>query len=187
MVNSNEPIDDNEETPEPALEPSGREPIFNAPLSMVLLSFLLLGLHFLFTLQSDEEKIGIVIDYALFPKRFFSEIGSELGYASVFEAGIPFITHGLMHADWAHVGLNAVFALAFGTGVLKVLGFWRTLIIYFLAQLGGAALFLAMTKLLPSEAGFAIGASRSSIGFNRRGVFVDGWRANGNKAFCTFE
>ncbi|WP_018997847.1 rhomboid family intramembrane serine protease [Hirschia maritima] len=160
MVNSNAPIDGNEETP----EPSEREPIFNAPLSMVMLSLLLLGLHFLFTLQSDEEKIETIIDYALFPKRFFSEIGSELGYASVVDAGIPFITHGLMHADWAHVGLNAVFALAFGTGVLKVFGVWRTLTIYVLSQFGGAVLFLAMTQILSSEAGFAIGASGAVSG-----------------------
>ncbi|MFC7291855.1 rhomboid family intramembrane serine protease [Hirschia litorea] len=160
MGNNMPPIDDENGVP---LQPK-REPMFNAPLSMVLLSGGLVALYFLYSVQSDQVKNGILIDYALFPERFFAEAGSGYAYDGWIGKALPFIGHGLLHADWAHVLMNSVFALAFASGVVRVLGWWRTLLVYAGAQIGGALLYLYLSQLLPSQASIAVGASGAVSG-----------------------
>ncbi len=145
-------------------EQNGREPMFNAPLSMVLLCGTLLVLYFLYSIQSDQVKNGILIDYALFPERFFAAPHSGYAYDSWIETVLPFLGHGLLHADWMHVLMNAIFALAFGAGVVRVLGWWRTLLIYAGSQFGGALLYLYLSQFLSSQASIAVGASGAVSG-----------------------
>lgn len=151
MVNSTPPIEPNSPTP--------REPMFNAPLSMVILSALLIGAHFLFTLLPQQQREILLIDYSLFPERFFASAGSPYVYESWIEKAAPLVGHGFLHGDWMHVLMNAVFALAFGAGVVRTIGWWKTLCVYAAAQFGGGLLFLYIQNIFDTEGAIGIGAS----------------------------
>lgn len=160
MINSIPPIDPNETSS----SEQKREPMFNAPVSMVILSALLVVLYFLYSIQSYEVKQILLIDYALFPERFFAGANSQFAYDNALSKALPFIGHGLLHADWMHVGMNAAFALAFGSGVVKVFGWWRTLLIYAGSQIGGAALYLIISQMGDGQTSIAVGASGAVSG-----------------------
>ncbi len=160
MVNKEPPIDPNEISSDEGV----KEPVFNAPISMVLLSALLVVCYLVYSLQGEETKFAILVDYALFPDRYFAEAGSFKAYANWYDGPLTFLTHGLLHADWAHVGMNAVFALAFGTGVVRALGVWRTLIIYVASQIGGALFYLYFGQIMGGDTSIAVGASGAVSG-----------------------
>jgi len=54
-----------------------------------------------------------------------------------------FVTYALIHADWTHYGVNAVWLLPFGSAVARRFGPLRFLLFFAAAAVGGAALHLA--------------------------------------------
>jgi len=94
----------------------GREPMFNAPWPAMVLT---LGLVASFVIQSQVPERAWA-DYVLTP-------------AEVLQLGRwqTLLTPLFLHGGWAHVLMNAVAALAFGTPVARLFGL----------KLGGAAAF----------------------------------------------
>lgn len=85
-----------------------RERIFNAPWPPLLIAALLPVLFFLQIRHPDEA--GLIYRYGFLP--------SDLAAGRV--DGL--ITHMFLHGSWAHVGMNAIGALAFGAPVARWLG-----------------------------------------------------------------
>ena len=85
--------------------PARREPAFNAPWPVLVLVATLIGAHALrLALRGSSEGLALTA-------RDFASGG-----------GVHLLTHLFVHGSWAHVLLNAVSVLAFGTPVARYLG-----------------------------------------------------------------
>ncbi|UDF03884.1 rhomboid family intramembrane serine protease [Asticcacaulis sp. AND118] len=94
-----------------------KEPLFTAPWPAVVLSGLILAL---FALQSQfDTRDDLIYAFALNPALLSVDTLDTL------------VTTLFLHGSWMHAGLNAVFGLAFASGVARVFG----------TRAGGAALF----------------------------------------------
>ncbi len=86
-------------------------------------------------------------------ERFFLGDGSPQLWTAV--------SYGLLHADWAHLGLNAVWLLAFGTPVARRLGTRRFFAVLAVTTLAGA---LVQWAAHPFDLAPVIGASAAVSG-----------------------
>lgn len=129
-----------------------RERIFNAPWLSVVVAGSILALYLLQSRQPDE--LALVYRFGLVPADL-----SEGRYGGL-------LTHMLLHGNWAHAGLNAIGALAFGAAVARlldrpVLGSVGFLLFYIAC---GVAAGLTYSLLHPDSAGPLIGASGAVFG-----------------------
>jgi len=122
-----------------------REPLFNIPPVIVALLAVLALVHGVRTeLLSDEQNIEFLFTFAFIPARY--DISVVLG--GVLPGGFgaevwTFVTYSLIHADWTHFGVNAVWLLPFGSAVARRFGALRFLAFFAATAAAGAALHLA--------------------------------------------
>lgn len=85
-----------------------------------------------------------LVDYtfALIPERFHAE--SQYHFNHWWEALGPLFGHSFLHLGWWHVGGNALFLFGASRWPSLRLGTARYLIVYFVAVLAGAELYLAV-------------------------------------------
>lgn len=88
-------------------QPRRREPVLSAPWPPLLLGLLLVALY---ATQGVWGGPFVYDMYALIPARVTAGEGGGL------------LTHLFLHGSWAHVLMNAAGLLAFGAGVLNLLG-----------------------------------------------------------------
>lgn len=161
-----------------------REPAFNVPAVVVAICAVLLAIHGLRVLASNETDNAIVaqlgfiparITLALFPKSvalvdsyqaivarnpiFAQQIGFLLGDGQ--SKPWTLLTYALLHAGWAHVGFNCIWLVAFGSAVAR-----RFSTVSFLLLLCLAAVAGALAQWLADYASFqlVIGASAGVSG-----------------------
>jgi membrane associated rhomboid family serine protease len=133
-----------------------REPAFNAPWPVVSLVLALLATHVLrVTARVDPDT------FALTRADVVSGNWTSL------------ITYMFVHANWAHVGLNSVFTLAFGAPLSRKLGGgWRGAMTFFsffllcgiVAALGYAGLLAAIARPGDRDGWALVGASGAASG-----------------------
>ncbi len=120
-----------------------REPLFNIPPVVVALLAVLALLHAVRTLAlSDEQYIKFLLTFAFIPARYDTSV---LG--GVFPGGFgaelwTFVTYALIHADWTHFGVNAVWLLPFGSAVARRFGALRFLAFIVVTAAAGAVMHL---------------------------------------------
>ena len=164
-----------------------REPIFNVPAVVAVSVGLLVVLHGLRSVLSDEADVRLMLDLAFIPAQWAvawdparateimsaiaaeaadAETGTRLALARYVlgRAEPPYwsvVTYALLHGSWAHILLNGVWLAAFGTPVARRCGAVRFLALGLAAAVGGAAAhFLAdPTSVMPM-----IGASAAVSG-----------------------
>ena len=140
-----------------------REPIFNIPAVVVALLFALAGVHLVRTLLlSTEQDVELLLTFAFIPARYDSSIvlGGALpggGGAQVW----TFVSYALLHADWTHYSLNAIWLLPFGSALARRFGAARFLVFFAVTAAAGAAAHLATH---PGEEAPVIGASAAISG-----------------------
>ncbi len=161
-----------------------REPAFNVPAVVVTVCAVLLAIHGLRLLVSNETDNAIVaqlgfiparLTLALFPKSvalvdsyqaivahnpaFAQQIGFLLGDGQ--SKPWTLLTYALLHASWAHVGFNCVWLVAFGSAVARRFSTLSFLLLLCLAAVAGA-----LTQWLANYANFqlVIGASAGVSG-----------------------
>lgn len=119
-----------------------REPFLNAPAGVVwaiaLLAAIHAGLEFLDEGDRDWWKIAM----AFIPIRYVGGAPELPGGAGA--AIWTFVTHQFIHADWAHLGLNSAWLLAFGGAVATRIGVLRFTLLGIASGIAGACLFLAL-------------------------------------------
>ncbi|NIX76602.1 rhomboid family intramembrane serine protease [Microvirga terricola] len=158
-----------------SLNPSGssREPIFNLPTSIFLSVLVLVGIHALRLLLSEETDFQLLIDWAVIPARWSVEYGgvqsdevlSALQQGSSEQAISPLhalaqyilaqnegrpwtaLSYAFLHGSWAHVIINSIWLAAFGTPVARRCGAGRFLLLCAAAAIGGAILYAFMNPL----------------------------------------
>jgi len=122
-----------------------REPLFNVPSVVVALLALLALIHAVRTLLLSEDlDIEFLLSFAFIPARYDSS--AVLGGALPGGVGAEvwtFVTYALIHADWIHLGVNAVWLLPFGSAVARRFGTPRFLAFCAVTAVAGAAMHLA--------------------------------------------
>jgi membrane associated rhomboid family serine protease len=140
-----------------------REPLFNIPPVIVAVLTALALVHAVRTLVlSNEQDIEFVLTFAFIPARY--DTSAVLGGALPGGFGAElwtFVTYALIHADWTHFGVNAVWLLPFGSAVARRFGAARFLAFFALTAAAGAAMHLVTHAGEPSP---VIGASAAISG-----------------------
>ena len=141
-----------------------REPIFNVPTAVAATLAVLVLVHVVrewaLTPQQDAR---LLMWFAFIPARYAAAVTATAGAVAGLGPQIwTFLTYALIHGDWAHLGLNGVWLLAFGTPVARRFGTPRYLALFALTAAAGAAAHFAThaNAFVP-----VIGASASISGF----------------------
>jgi len=160
-----------------------REPILNVPAVVVVLLVVLGVIHALrvFLLGPQADRL-LLWTFAFVPARYDSGVLPDGILPGGFGAQLwTFVTYALIHADWTHLGFNAVWLLAFGSPVAQRFGTWRFLAFFAVTVAAGA---LAHLVAHPGALSPMIGASAAisgTMGAATRFVFqlggpLDRWR-----------
>jgi membrane associated rhomboid family serine protease len=140
------------------------EPIFNVPTVVSALLAVLLAIHAIrewaITPEFDNELLWL---FAFVPSRYDSAVLGTGAFPGGLAADVwTFITYAFLHGSWTHLGLNAVWLLAFGTPVARRFGPTRFILFFAVTAAGGALAHLAVYS---GERVPMIGASAAISGF----------------------
>jgi membrane associated rhomboid family serine protease len=162
-----------------------REPIFDLPFVVVALVAVLVGVHGLASLASEQTFDAIIGQFAFMPGRLTlafwpDRIGDLLARANfdpqaLLQARIArevvlahegarlwtLLTYAFLHGSWVHVGLNSIWIVAFGPPVARRLGAWRFLVLFAATAIAGALVHWAFNML---DFTALIGASAADSG-----------------------
>ena len=121
-----------------------REPLFNIPPVVVALLAVLALIHAVRTLAlSDEQDVEFLLTFAFIPARYDTSVVLGGVLPGGFGAELwTFVTYSLIHADWTHFGVNAVWLLPFGSAVARRFGALRFLVFVAVTAAAGAAMHL---------------------------------------------
>ncbi len=136
-----------------------RERLFNLPGVLVWLIVAMGAIHaFRLHFLTNEDDLALLATFAFVPARLTAQFdaagvaaalrnlalrgGDDIEIASFFFGdGQPqpwsVLTYGLLHADWTHFGLNAIWFAAFGAPVARRFGAWRFLALCIVTALAG--------------------------------------------------
>jgi membrane associated rhomboid family serine protease len=162
---------------------SPREPVFNMPAVVVVTIGVLVALHALRSVLSEEADVRLVLDLAFIPAQWIlawdparasellaSSAGGEDGVRAalaqyvVAQSSLPVwtaLTYALLHGSFAHILLNGVWLAAFGTPVARRCGAARFLTLAVASAVAGAAAHLVAH---PMSVAPMIGASAGVSG-----------------------
>ncbi len=136
-----------------------REPIFNIPASVMAALALLTAVHVVLQVLPEQDANWATLALAFIPARYGGMAGELPGG---HEAAVTsFATYQLVHADIAHLLVNAAWLLAFGAAVARRIGALRFFAFAGLCGAAGALLFLLLRwgELVP-----VVGASGAVSG-----------------------
>jgi len=141
-----------------------REPIFNVPTAVVATLAVLVLVHlvreWVLTQQQDAQ---LLLWFAFIPARYDGAVAADAGAVAGLGPRIwTFFTYSIIHGNWAHLGLNGIWLLAFGTPIARRFGTMRYLALFTVTAAAGAAAHLTTytNAYIP-----VIGASASISGF----------------------
>jgi membrane associated rhomboid family serine protease len=122
-----------------------REPLFNIPPVVVAVLALLAFIHAVRTLLlSDDQDIEFLLSFAFIPARYDTSVMLGGALPGGFGAEVwSFVSYSLIHADWTHFGVNAVWLLPFGSALARRFGVLRFIAFYVVTAAAGAGLHLA--------------------------------------------
>lgn len=114
--------------------------MLNAPAGVLWAIGLVVAIHAALELTSEGTRDWLKLAFAFIPARYS---GSALELpGGTAASGWSFVTHQLVHADWAHIGLNCAWLLAFGGAVAARVGMVRFAGLGLASGVAGACLFL---------------------------------------------
>ncbi len=122
-----------------------REPAFNIPPVILAVLAVLALIHAVRTyVLSGEQDMEFLLTFAFIPARYDTSIVLGGVLPGGFGAQLwTFVTYALIHADWTHYGVNAVWLLPFGSAVARRFGALRFLAFFAVTAAAGAAMHLA--------------------------------------------
>jgi membrane associated rhomboid family serine protease len=140
-------------------------------------------------LLSPRANVEFLLLFSFIPARYDATVLAQGGVPGGIAADVwTFVTYALIHGDITHLGLNAVWLLAFGTPVARRFGPWRFLIFFAVTAAAGAAVHLLTHA---GELAPMVGASAAISGYMAaamRFVFQGGgplemWRRQDSQAY----
>jgi membrane associated rhomboid family serine protease len=148
-----------------------REPIFDLPFVVTALVIVLLVIHLGLSVLSDSAQDALVRQFAFIPGRLTIAIWPDqlsqllakanlnqdalrqaviLRHFHVVEDGPKIwtlLTYAFLHGSWTHVGLNAIWLVAFGPPLARRLGAVRFLLLFASTSIAGALTHWAFNSL----------------------------------------
>jgi membrane associated rhomboid family serine protease len=153
------------------------EPIFNVPTVVSATLAVIVLVHALRTwVLTPEQDIELLLMFSFIPARYDAAVLAQGAVPGGLGAQVwTFVTYALIHGDWTHLGLNAVWLLAFGTPIARRFGTLRFVAFFAVTAAAGAAMHLAfhahafipMVGASASISGLMAGAMR--FAFQRSG------------------
>ncbi len=141
-----------------------RQPVFNVPGIVLATIVLLLAVHslraFVLGPVADER---LIFDTSFVPACYGIDCAELYGRSVGAGLWTP-LTHALLHGDWTHLTLNAVWLLAFGAPVARRLGSLRYAAFLTAGALAGAAVFFVRDPNLLAPMIGASGAVSALMG-----------------------
>lgn len=120
-----------------------RQPILNVPTVITVLAAAMLAIHLLRVAVSVDTGIEILALFAFIPARFDPAFLGEGVLPGGTAANVwTFVSYAFLHGDWAHVGINLLWMLAFGSPVARRFGTVRFLAFFAVTAAAGAGLHL---------------------------------------------
>ncbi|MFC0283696.1 rhomboid family intramembrane serine protease [Camelimonas abortus] len=192
--------------PAPHLSPAPREPIFNVPTVVAGLVGVFLLVHGVREMAPAFSDFFWLYRLAFVPARvsWWLDPGGFLPALAARAQELPpetaaawmamgrmivhqdtlapwtFVTHAFLHGSWTHVGLNAVWLVAFGSPLASRFGAARFLAFFLVCAVGGAAAHYLSTPMDVIPMVGASGAISGCMGaamrfaFNVRGGLFGG-------------
>lgn len=146
-----------------------REPIFNVPGVVLVVLALLAGIHVGLEQLAAERAEDLRLALAFIPARYTGQAGALPGGPLAEWTSI--VTHQWVHGDYAHLGINAAWMLAFGSAVAARVGALRFVALATVCGMAGAALFAALHWGEPVPMVGASGAISGLMGAGFRLIF----------------
>jgi membrane associated rhomboid family serine protease len=149
---------------------SREEPIFNVPGSVFAVLAILVAVHALLAVLSNDWSTWLLLTLAFIPARY-------AGYASALPGGdltavTSFLSYAVVHGSLLHLGFNSAWLVAFGGAVAKRVGSVRFLALSAFCAVAGAATFLAFNVGLLVPMVGASGAISGLMGATMRFLFT---------------
>ena len=166
---------------------SRREPALNIPVPVLVWVGLLVALHAGRALLDANADLRLLLETAFVPAPWSIALGFaeadaiiaaaqqgadtpegavRLLLAQVFAQESPrpwsLVTYSLLHVSWAHLGVNCLLFVVFGSSVVRRAGSAASLALWLAAAIGGAA---AQGLSDPRSVDLVVGASASASGF----------------------
>jgi membrane associated rhomboid family serine protease len=142
-------------------------PVFNAPTVVLVTLAALIAIHVGRDVVGEDLDQWVVLATAFIPARYAGEVLPGGSIAKV----TSFLTHAFLHGDFTHLAVNCGWMLAFGSIVARRIGAVRYLLLWAVAAIAGAALFLAMNWALRVPMVGASGAISGLMGAANRFMF----------------
>jgi len=123
-----------------------REPILNLPAAVAGLIAAFAVVHLVRTmLLAPEDDIEVLLLFAFIPLRYSPE---AIPAGFVFPGGVAadvwsFVSYAALHGSWAHLAINALWLIAFGSAVERRFGALRFIAFSAVCAAAGAGLHLA--------------------------------------------
>jgi membrane associated rhomboid family serine protease len=167
------PMPSNDSPPENLnAAPKIREPIFDAPFVVVALVAILIAIHAVVSLAGPQTEDAVIgqfafipgkLTFALWPDRFGDlQARANMGSEALQQARIVrdfllqqggganlwrLLTYAFVHGSWSHIGLNAIWIIAFGPPVARRLGSLRFLALFAATAVAGALVHWAFNTM----------------------------------------
>ncbi len=140
-----------------------REPIFNIPAVVIGALAVFAAVYVLRAfLLTDEQDLDFLLWFAFIPARYDTTVLLQGGLPGGFGAQVwTFVTYAPIHADLAHIGMNSLWFLPFGSAVARRFGPARFLMFFAVTAAAGACAHLIAHA---GEVFPVIGASASVSG-----------------------
>jgi membrane associated rhomboid family serine protease len=141
------------------IRPPEREKIFNIPGIVVALVALLLAIHGLRELLTPEHDLELIQRFAFVPGRFTfafdpdkvsqaynevarsGEVKAEIARYFLGDGTVQWwtpLTYAFLHGNWAHVGFNCLWFVAFGAAAARRMLIWRFMAFFAVTAIAGA-------------------------------------------------
>jgi len=140
-----------------------RQQIFNVPPVVGATIFVLGAVHAVrMLLLPGAADRALVWTFAFVPARYDASAFTDGVLPGGWAAEIwSFFTYAALHTDVMHLGVNAIWLLAFGSPVARRFGTWRFLLLFAVTVAAGALAYLLMHS---GELSLMIGASAGVSG-----------------------
>lgn len=169
---------------------TAREPMFNVPAVVLALLGAFVVVHSVRFFLSDDAGLDVLLRFAFIPARYDenSAYAAELAAYGAGPKAWTFLTHAFLHGDLAHLAVNSVAMLAFGSAVAWRFGAVRFLAFFAICAAAGAAAHLAVHFGELSPVIGASGAISGQMAAAMRFMFQSGgplsaFRPAGREAF----
>ncbi|HXJ03366.1 MAG TPA: rhomboid family intramembrane serine protease [Micropepsaceae bacterium] len=154
-----------------------REPLLNAPPTVLWLIALLLATHALRVFLPGSWPDDIIENYAFIPARYAAALAQGASTGEFFHLAITIVSYMFLHGDFVHVGINSLWLLVFGPIVTRRLGTVRFLAFFLFCGIAAALVHLAFYWGSPMA---VVGASGGVSGLMAAGMRIVYGRLQGD-------